>query len=115
MLALSMPPCLALTEAVDGVARLTEARLRREVSEGKLLDFRRVDSGFEVIKLAAISKVKVTSPCPSCLAAALLSTVYCLCLVCPGQALPDGGHHSSTAVLEDSGPTHFHSYYSTLS
>ena len=41
------------------MARLTEARLRREVSEGKLLDFRRVDSGFEVIKLAAISKGKV--------------------------------------------------------
>lgn len=48
-----------LAEVVDGMARITEVRLRRELSEGKLLDFRQVDSGFEVIKLVAIRKVKV--------------------------------------------------------
>ena len=33
------------SDTVEGVARITEARLKREVSEGKIIDFRRSEVG----------------------------------------------------------------------
>ena len=38
------------------MARITEARLRREVSEGKIVDFRRSDGGFDVIRKEAMNR-----------------------------------------------------------
>ena len=47
---------LALTsDTVEGVARITEARLKREVSEGKIIDFRRSEVGFDVIRIEAMN------------------------------------------------------------
>ena len=47
------------SDNVEGVVRLTEARLRRDLSEGKIVDFRRSDSGgFEVVRVEAITGPK---------------------------------------------------------
>ena len=43
-------------ELVEGAARITEARLKREVGEGKIVDFWRTDRGYEVIRLEALSE-----------------------------------------------------------
>ncbi len=43
-----------LSDRIEGAVRLTEARLRRELTEGKIIDFIRTDGGFEVIRLDAI-------------------------------------------------------------
>ena len=40
------------------MARLTEARLSRELAEGKVIDFRRTETGFEVIRISAITDTK---------------------------------------------------------
>ena len=40
---------------MEGTARITEARLKREVGEGNIIDFRRVEDGYEVIRLDAIN------------------------------------------------------------
>ena len=50
--------CVSLTltlDTVEGVARVTEARLKREVSEGKIIDFRRSEVGFDVIRMEAMN------------------------------------------------------------
>lgn len=39
---------------VEGTARITEARLKREVGEGKIIDFWRMDGGYSVIRLEAL-------------------------------------------------------------
>jgi hypothetical protein len=44
------------TELVEGAARITEARLKREVGEGKIVDFWRTDRGYEVIRLEALNE-----------------------------------------------------------
>ena len=44
------------TDTVEGMARITEARLRREVSEGKIVDFRRSDGGFDVIRKESMNR-----------------------------------------------------------
>ena len=38
-----------------GVPRLTEVRLKRDVSEGKIVDFWRSEAGFDVIRIEAIN------------------------------------------------------------
>jgi chromosome segregation ATPase len=43
------------TELVEGTARIIEARLKREVAEGKIVDFWRTDKGYEVIRLEALN------------------------------------------------------------
>jgi len=43
------------TDTVEGMARITEARLRRDVSEGKIVDFQRSNVGFEVIRREALN------------------------------------------------------------
>ncbi|CAI8046656.1 Disks large homolog 1 [Geodia barretti] len=43
------------TELVDSTARIIEARLKREVAEGKIVDFWRTDRGYEVIRLEALN------------------------------------------------------------
>ena len=40
---------------MEEVARVTEARLKRDVSEGKIVDFWRTEDGFEFIRTDAIS------------------------------------------------------------
>jgi len=40
---------------VEGTARITEARLKREVGEGKIIDFRCTEEGYEVIRLEALN------------------------------------------------------------
>lgn len=40
---------------VDGVARVNEVRLKREATEGKIIDFWRTEQGFEFIRADAIS------------------------------------------------------------
>ena len=40
---------------MEGVVRLTEARLKREVLERRVIDFRPTDNGFEVIRVEALS------------------------------------------------------------
>ena len=40
---------------MEGVARITEARLRRDVSEGRIVDFQRSDGGFEVVRREALN------------------------------------------------------------
>ena len=47
---------LFATELVEGAARITEARLKREVGEGKIVDFWRTDSGYEVVRLEALNE-----------------------------------------------------------
>jgi hypothetical protein len=42
-------------ELVEGTARIIEARLKREVAEGKIVDFWRTDKGYEVIRLEALN------------------------------------------------------------
>ena len=42
-------------ELVDSTARIIEARLKREVAEGKIVDFWRTDRGYEVIRLEALN------------------------------------------------------------
>lgn len=42
-------------DIVEGMARITEARLRRDVSEGKIVDFQRSNGGFEVIRREALN------------------------------------------------------------
>jgi len=46
------------------MARITEARLRRDVSEGKIVDFQRSNGGFEVIRREALNghESKVSQP-----------------------------------------------------
>lgn len=53
------------TDHVEGVARLTEARLRRDVTEGKIVDFRHIEGGFEVVRVEAITQTqnKVSNEC----------------------------------------------------
>ena len=43
------------SDTVEGVARITEARLKREVSEGKIIDFQRSEVGFDVIRAEAMN------------------------------------------------------------
>ena len=50
--------CLLSSDFVEGAVRLTEARLRREVTEGKIVDFRRVEGGFEIMRVEAVSGAK---------------------------------------------------------
>ena len=42
-------------QVVEGTARITEARLKREVGEGKIIDFRCTEEGYEVIRLGALN------------------------------------------------------------
>ena len=42
-------------ELVDSTARIVEARLKREVAEGKIVDFWRTDRGYELIRLEALN------------------------------------------------------------
>ena len=42
-------------QVVEGTARITEARLKREVGEGKIIDFRCTEEGYEVIRLEALN------------------------------------------------------------
>ena len=42
-------------ESVEGVVRITEARLKRDILERKVIDFRPNDSGFEVVRVDALS------------------------------------------------------------
>ena len=44
------------TELVEGTARITEARLKREVGEGKIIDFWRREGGYAVIRLDALNE-----------------------------------------------------------
>ena len=45
------------TEMVENTAppRITEARLKRETLEGKLVDFWRTERGYEIIRLEALN------------------------------------------------------------
>ncbi len=53
------PLCFPPVEYVQGVARLTEARLSRDMAEGRVIDFRRSEStGFEVIRTTAITETR---------------------------------------------------------
>ena len=46
----------ALTsDTVEGVAQITEVRLKREVNEGKIIDFQRSEVGFDVIRMEAMN------------------------------------------------------------
>ena len=48
--------CFILLEFVEGTARITEARLSRERSEGKIIDFQRIrDSGYKVVSKISLS------------------------------------------------------------
>ena len=55
------------TELIEGTARITEARLKREVADrnSKIVDFWRTERGYEVIRLEALTgrenKVYTTS------------------------------------------------------
>ena len=40
---------------MEGVVRLTEARLRRDILERRVIDFLPTENGFEVIKTEALS------------------------------------------------------------
>ena len=40
---------------MEGVVRITEARLKRDILERKVIDFRPNDSGFEVVRVDALS------------------------------------------------------------
>ena len=51
---LSHPPTLT-PDTVKGIAWITEARLKREVSEGKIIDFQRSEVGFEILRIEAIN------------------------------------------------------------
>ena len=42
-------------QVVEGTARITEARLKREVGEGKIIDFRCTEEGYEVIRLEPLN------------------------------------------------------------
>ena len=46
---------LKILELVEGTARIIEARLKREVAEGKIVEFWRTDKGYEVIRLEALN------------------------------------------------------------
>ena len=61
------------TELVEGTARINEARLKRDVAEGKIVDFWRTDKGYEVIRLEALNgrKNKVSI---------LTLSLHCLCI-----------------------------------
>ncbi len=48
----------SLADHIEGVVRLTEARLRRDLSEGRIVDFRHIDGGFEVVRVEAITQTK---------------------------------------------------------
>ena len=43
------------TESVEGVVRITEARLKRDILERKIIDFCPTDNGFEVVRVDALS------------------------------------------------------------
>ena len=43
------------SELVEGTARIIEARLKREVAEGKIVDFWRTDRGYELVRLEALN------------------------------------------------------------
>ena len=50
---------------MEGVVRITEARLKRDILERKVIDFRPNDSGFEVVRVDALSvpsKLAITLP-----------------------------------------------------
>ena len=47
--------CALYTELVEGTARINEARLKRDVAEGKIIDFWRTERGYEVIRLQALN------------------------------------------------------------
>ena len=47
--------CSNFAELVEGTARIIEARLKREVAEGKIVDFWRTDRGYEFIRLEALN------------------------------------------------------------
>lgn len=47
-----------LPDHIEGVSRLTEARLRRDVTEGKIVDFRHVEGGFEVVRMEAVTQTE---------------------------------------------------------
>ena len=47
--------CFCCAESVEGVVRLTEARLRRDILERRVIDFLPTENGFEVIKTEALS------------------------------------------------------------
>ena len=52
----SIPHTHTHTELVESTARITEARLNREQSEGKIIDYQRVgDCGYRVISYDAIN------------------------------------------------------------
>ena len=46
---------LCYAESVEGVVRITEARLRREILERRVIDFLPTENGYEVIKTEALS------------------------------------------------------------
>ena len=46
---------LCHAESVEGVVRITEARLKREILERRVIDFHPMDNGFEVVKTDALS------------------------------------------------------------
>jgi len=88
---------------VEGTARITEARLKREVGEGKIIDFRCTEEGYEVIRLEALNakenKVKHLLTMFGCAAWAYNSLVMLVavpysCTLCSALV-----HNLSTAYL----------------
>ena len=45
-------------ECVEGAVRLTEARLKRDILERRLIDFQPTENGFEVIRVDALNAVE---------------------------------------------------------
>ena len=63
----------ALSDHVEGAVRLTEARLRQESTEGKIIDFKQTEGGFEVVRLAAINGPQSKASVINC-----NSEIYCI-------------------------------------